>query len=72
MTGTDEERPARHPQVTFTNAITSCPTEYQRRCYPDTDTAFEAAVTERPYNNTSLSLGWCTRDHDTTEETRLT
>ena len=42
--------PARHPQVTFTNAITSCPTEYERHCYPDTGAAFEAAVTGRPYN----------------------
>lgn len=58
-----EEQAARHPKVTWINAITSCPTVSESRCFASEADAFAAAVKERPYNNTMLSLRWCTEDH---------
>jgi hypothetical protein len=55
--------PVRHPRVAWTNAITSRPVESQARCFATTAETFEAAVTERPYNNTMLSVRWCTDGH---------
>lgn len=46
-----------HPRVTWLNAINS----YGRisRCYPDAETAFDAAADERPFNNTRVQPGRC-------------
>ena len=59
--------PARHPKVTWINAITSCPTESTARCFVTADEAFAAMVSERPYNNTMLSVRWCEDDHQSAE-----
>lgn len=49
--------PAPHPRVTWLNAINS----HGRvsRCYPDAEAAFDAAVTEQPFNNTRVQPGRC-------------
>jgi hypothetical protein len=54
-----------HPQVTYSNAIN---TQSIARCYATPAEAFQAAVTERPYNNTSISFHWCTQPHDDGED----
>jgi hypothetical protein len=53
----------RHPRVVWANAITSNPTELLARCFTTAEEAFDAAVSEWPYNNTRLSVRWCTADH---------
>jgi hypothetical protein len=51
----------RHPQVTLANAITTG--MYTRTCYDDYAPAFKAMADARPYNNTSVSAGWCDLAH---------
>lgn len=53
-----------HPRVTWLNAINT----YGRvsRCYPDAETAFDAAATERPFNNTRVQPGRCDGGHGCT------
>jgi len=58
-----DDEPTRHPRVVWANAITSNPTELLARCFTTAEEAFEAAVSEWPYNNTRLSVRWCTADH---------
>jgi hypothetical protein len=51
---------ARHPRVTWVNAING---QNRSRCFPDPAAAYDAAVSERPFNNTRVSPGWCTEVH---------
>lgn len=61
--GYEAGTPLRHPRVAWTNAITSCPVESTARCFATAAEAFAAMVSERPYNNTMLSVSWCEDDH---------
>lgn len=56
----------RHPLVVWINAING---DTQRRCFPDTGSAYDAAAAEHPFNNTRVTLGWCTDKHETAAPT---
>lgn len=55
-----QQQAGRHPRVAWHNAINSQQTS---RCFTSVAEAFDAAVNENPFNNTRLSVGWCTEDH---------
>lgn len=59
------DRPAepsdRHPLVVWINAVNGA---MKPECFPDVVSAYEAASTEYPFNNTRVTLGWCTQKHE--------
>jgi hypothetical protein len=55
-----EPAPARHPLVVWVNAVNG---DTLPRCFPDVEAAYDAAATEYPYDNTRVTLGWCTQTH---------
>jgi hypothetical protein len=59
-TSAEVPRPSRHPKVTWWNAINGAS---HSRCFATLDEAWDAAVTERPYNNARLDATWCDEPH---------
>lgn len=53
---------ARHPRVTYINAING---QSEACCYQDAAAAFDAMATERPFSNTLVSPGYCSEAHET-------
>lgn len=62
-----EAEAARHPQVTWINAING---NSESRCFTDPGEAISAAISHRPYNNTRLAFAWCTEKHENPEGER--